>query len=297
MDPDALHWLTDGDLRVGVVTDAGPRIAALHLGGGPNLLAELEGVTVSAGPEGPTVALRGGHRMWVAPETAEHTYVDDDRPLDVDADRGEITVTRTHDGLRRALRVRIADGAVLLEHRLSNEATTPHRCAPWGITQFPTGGVGILPVGRAPRDPAGLQASGALVVWPYTDMNDPRLAFGPDWVGLAGAPRPEVTGDEADLHHTKVGADGAPRWVAYLREGVLVTKWHDPPSDSAHSLDLGAVAQIYVDHRFAEIESLGPVRDLAAGQETTLTERWEVADVHGATPGDVATMLSDRAGA
>ena len=301
MTDDELHWLTVDDgrrgapLRVGVVTDAGPRVAALHLGDGPNLFAELSDVEASAGPGGPAVALHGGHRIWVAPETAERTYVDDDRPLDVTVSGTQVVASRVHEGLRRTLTVRVADGAVLVDHELANEGDEPIRCASWGITQFPLGGTALLPLGRQPRDPAGLQASGALTVWPYTDLADPRLRLGPGWAGLEGTPHPDIEDPGPELHHVKIGGDGFVGWVVHLRDGVLFTKWHDPPASGAHALDLGAIAQVYVDDRFAEVESLGTVSDLAPGSTRGHRERWEVTTVGDAGLHEVASALTGRA--
>ncbi|MBT8208653.1 MAG: hypothetical protein KJO18_10285, partial [Acidimicrobiia bacterium] len=62
-----------------VFTDAGPRISHYGLRGGANLLVELPDASIRL-EDGRDFQLRGGHRLWTAPEVPQRTYVPDDAP-------------------------------------------------------------------------------------------------------------------------------------------------------------------------------------------------------------------------
>ena len=68
----ACRWLTNGQLRLAVTTERGPRIVFCGLGEGRNLLAETPEFMLPS-PNGP-LGLLGGHRLWYAPELPERTY-------------------------------------------------------------------------------------------------------------------------------------------------------------------------------------------------------------------------------
>lgn len=254
-----LLWLRGDHLQVAMDTTAGPRLAVLSRPGGHNLLAELDDILV--GPDDHRVRLRGGHRLWVAPETREVTYVPDDDPRPrVEAADGVMTATRESVPLALALTARLDGPKVVLDHRVTNVGSRPVQCAPWGITQFPLGGAAVLPYGTEPTDPDALQASGALTVWPYTDLGDTRLALHDGLASIAGAAR-------RDGRPFKLGSDGRAGWLAHLHEDDAVIVRHRRASDAVHP-DRDAAAQVYVDNRFQEVETTGPLVHLPPGGTT-----------------------------
>lgn len=271
--------IANAALEVRVATDSGPRIT--HLGrpttegsaAERNVLLVQDGVRLQPVEDGPAVTLRGGHRLWVAPETLELTYLPDDGPVDVTADDTTVVATATGGGIGKRLEVTLDGTVVRIRHQLTNATGRPQRIAAWGITQVPLGGTAVLPVGREPSDPHGMQAAGALVVWPYTDLTDPRLTFGPGWVAVEGVARREAPGPAP--HPVKVGADGRAGWVAYARgDDVLVVRHAVDPT--ATYPDRGAAAQVYADDRGAEIETVGPLADVAPGGTVEHTATWEL---------------------
>lgn len=257
---DELRWLRTADLEVGVATADGPRIAVLRRPDGPNLLAELDGVTAGI-EDGPATNLRGGHRIWVAPEIPERTY-DTTGELTVEESGGTVTATRRGEGATVALAVSVEGSSVRVDHRLVNEGTGPVQAATWGITQFALGGAAVLPYGTRAPDPNGLQASGSLVLWPYTDLADPRLRLDGGAAVVAGAPRPE-----ADDQRLKLGADGRRGWLAHVHGDDVVIVRHWRTAGAPHP-DRDAAAQVFVEDRFVEVETLGPLVELAPGGAT-----------------------------
>jgi hypothetical protein len=121
-----------------------------------------------------------------------------------------------------------------------------------------------LAFGRAGE---GLQADRALVLWPYTDPGDPRLSFVDDRVMVdASAAGPAM----------KVGVAGSDGVGEYELDGVRVRKRITIDATAAYA-DRGAAVQTYVHERFCELETLGPLIELASGDATAHREQWIIA--------------------
>src|SRR5690606_12618275 len=133
--------IANAALEVRVATDSGPRIT--HLGrpttegsaAERNVLLVQDGVRLQPVEDGPAVTLRGGHRLWVAPETLELTYLPDDGPVDVTADDTTVVATATGGGIGKRLEVTLDGTVVRIRHQLTNATGRPQRIAAWGITQ------------------------------------------------------------------------------------------------------------------------------------------------------------------
>jgi len=67
--------LANRAVELDVTVDGGPRVLRYAPVGGRNAFY------VVTGPEGPGFRLRGGHRLWVAPEDPARTLVPDDEPV------------------------------------------------------------------------------------------------------------------------------------------------------------------------------------------------------------------------
>jgi len=270
--------LTCGELRVHVATGFGPRVIGLDVADSGNLLAVLPDAWLPAA-DGARFRFRGGHRLWEAPEVPATTYRPDDRPVSVDEADGWLRAAGHVDeatGLRRSIALFADAAGVRVRHEIRNEGSRPVRLAPWAITQLPIGGRAWLPLAATEGDPGDSPLPDRLLVlWPYTDLTDPRIRLANrcvEIVAVAGA---------AGAHRMKVGAAGAARRLAYLRDGWLFEKAVEAPA--GEHTDLGAAAQVYADERFLELETLGPLVDLGPGQTTGHVERWAVRRADEAT--------------
>ena len=277
--PDRQAVLRAGDLAVVVDGGAGPRISSLRHRG-TELLAVLDPPEVVGPAGGPQLSLHGGYRLWVAPESPEVTYRLDDRPCPVAADEGRAVVADAGTPLARRLEVVLDDTGLTTSHTLRNTGDHPLDVAPWAITQVRPGGQVVLPIGRTPVDAHGMQASGLVTTWPYTDLSDERIAFRPGLVTLEGRARDHATGPDA----TKVGVDGFAGWMAVLLDGTVLVVRTAPRPALGSFADLGATSQAYVHRRFTEVESLGPLTTLAPGGSRTLEQRWTIADAPATDP-------------
>lgn len=274
------HGLATGSLenehlRLEYLLGAGPRLVRLFLSGsGENLLAEAPEMHWET-PHG-RYYLRGGHRLWHAPEAADRTYVPDDQGLQVEALPGGVRLSRPPEaptGIAKSIEARLhADRPGLtLVHRLQNCGAWAVELAPWAITQLPLGGWALLPQAQGPADRDGLQPNRRLALWPYTRLSDPRLRLDDDLLLVRASPDPQPL---------KLGLFTPPGWLAYLRAGMLFIKrfsaleWKTYP-------DMGCNAEVYCRDRFIELESLGPLERLEPGETAEHIETWEIQRLEG----------------
>lgn len=250
-------------IEVHLLVEAGPRVLSLGRPGGPNLLYEAP----AAAPRGPGgFRLIGGHRLWTAPEDPARTYVPDDDPVHVEMHDDGVVLRGSVEaptGIRKGLAVRLAGDAVHVRHTLEQVEGHSSR-APWAITAFAPGGRAWLPrVTRRPH-PDALLPDQTLVLWPYTDLGDPRLDLRPGVICLD-----HDRGAEAPI---KLGALHPPGWLAWSRGRDVVVQ-HTTPQAGVRP-DLGATHEIYVDAALTELEALGPVRTMRPGDVASLEQTW-----------------------
>lgn len=256
-----------------VFTDAGPRISHFGLRGGENLLVELPAASIRL-DDGREFWLRGGHRLWTAPEVPHRTYVPDDAPCVVKSSARTVTAVQPAPAefpIERSITVAVGTAGVEVTHELTNRGDSAVRLAPWAITQFVPGGIAIMPLDDRLADHHGLQPNRELVAWPYTDLN--TLAHR-DGVVLVG-------GNQATP--LKVGTPLTRGWLAYLYANTLFVKRVSHQPDAIYA-DRGASGQVYANSTFVELETLGPLVDLEPAATTTHDEWWELHAVNTKDP-------------
>lgn len=255
-----------GPYRIAVATTFGPRVTGLRLHDGPELFAVLGPEIVIEHPDSDVYRPRGGHRLWAAPEHPPITYAADDRPCQVSIDQDRVTVTAPDDGAGLGKRIVVEWNGAMVEvgHTLTNGGADPVDVAPWAITQVALGGRAIIPLG-GDGSGNGLIADRSLVLWPYTDLTDPRVAWHRHAVVIDGRPGPAL----------KIGTGPRPGRLGYLSHGLLFTKTVATAGDGLYS-DREAVGQVYVDDMFCELESLGPIVHLQPGGAVVHHESWAI---------------------
>jgi hypothetical protein len=232
------------------------------------MFARLGPEVVIKHPDSGIYRFHGGHRLWAGPEVPAMTYAPDDHPCLVASDSDHVVVTALPDkaGLAKVLEVGLADGRLIVDHRISNAGTNPVSLAPWGITQLRLGGVALIPTttGRG-QDP--FQADSSLVIWPYNDLTDPRLSWRKRAAIIEATPGPRL----------KIGVGPNPGCLGYLIEHQLFIK-EIVPAGSGTYPDRGAVGQVFVEDSFCELESVGPIVVLEPGSSVSHRESWEVSE-------------------
>lgn len=274
-----------GPYSVSAATDFGPRLMGLRFRGGPELFAQLADDVAIVQPDSGTYRFRGGHRLWAGPEVPAITYASDDHPCVVTTGESSLTITAPVDsaGFLKEVTVGLDGDRLVVDHHLANAGLRPASVALWGITQLRLGGVAVIPIGTGVvHDP--FQADSSLVIWPYTDLTDPRLSWRKQAAIIDGSPGPAF----------KVGSGPDPGRLGYLIDRHLFIK-EILPAGLGNYTDRGAVAQFFVEDSFCELESLGPVVSLDPGASASHREVWEVGEC-----ADLATAYQrvvERAGA
>jgi hypothetical protein len=267
--------LSSAFLRLDYLAEAGPRLVRLMLAGSDeNLLAEAPDVSWPT-PDG-DYYLRGGHRLWHAPEAPTRSDEPDNHGLSITRRGSAVRLTQPIEaatGLRKSIEIELAVDAprVTVRHLIENDGSSAVELAPWAITMLPLGGMAIMPQHRANDHP--LLPDRHVVVWPYTRWRDARLCINDDTL---------VVNAQADEQPCKIGSLST-GWIGYLRNGVFFVKQFDPQLDRLHP-DRDCNVEVYSNHRFIEIETLAPLVTLAPGQATEHVETWHVIAAKAASP-------------
>jgi len=248
----------------------GPRITGLIPAGKPNLMADLSNsqpIPTSYGD----YHILGGHRLWHSPEAMPRSYIPDGGEVAItDLPDGVILegATEPGSGIRKRIEIRLAADkpSVTLTHTLINDGLWPVELAPWAITQLRLGGTAILPMPTGNVDAAGLLHNRQISLWPYAQINDPRLKLDDKFILFKADALPPF----------KIGYFNSPGWLAYWVDGVLFRKTFDVLAGLPHP-DNNCNAELYCGEQFLELESLAPLKKLNPGDSAQHMETWTIS--------------------
>lgn len=263
--------LTNESLELIVTTDVGPRILSCRSHDRENILKIFE--EEAGGQHESEWMIRGGHRLWLAPEDEILSYHVDNEPVAYrqDESTGEVlieSIMAAPRRLRKTLGIHLAADApkITLRHVVTNESDEPLTISAWALSVMAPGGLQIIPqppLGEHPRD---LQPNRGMVIWPYTDLSDARLTFGQKfWLLRQAEGYPPI----------KFGLAHRENWVAYvLGDSVFIKVFSY--QDGAEYPDGGCNFETFSNSAMLEIESLSPLTHLAPGQSVTHFEDWYI---------------------
>jgi hypothetical protein len=270
------YRLSNGILEARVVTDIGPRIMDVRRVGGENLLYVRR---QEAGKSGELQwTFRGGWRLWVAPERQETTYALDNEPCVAEVDGNTLRVTGPKQlaaGIQKQVDITLRPGESRLRivSHIANISGQPLRYAAWSLPVLRPGGRAFVPVDVG--SPTAFDDVRRYFLWSYTEIDDPRYRWGNrlieiDHRKVRPAPlRQEGRRDD----ESKIGSDSAQGWAAYWLDGVLFLK-RFPHVPGKPYPDGGATIEVYSSAEFLELENLGPLTGIAAGESIQLPEDW-----------------------
>ena len=275
--------LANGDAEVVVTTSVGPRIIRYGFGGGPNAFAVLPDTRGQSG--GGTWQAYGGHRLWHAPEAMPRSYFPDTDAYgtpEMDGDTLKLVHPTEHTtGIQKEMRVTLAPSgsAVKVEHILTNHNVWPVTLSVWALSIVAPGGKVVLPQEPFVSHDDELAPARTLVLWPFTDMADPRWRWGTKYVTLA---------PQDDLNMSqKVGLYNTQGWGAHVaNEQAFVITIQPAPGGPAVLPDMGCNFETFTKGAFQELETLSPLTTLEPGQSASHTEHWHLAKISGATDTD-----------
>lgn len=260
--------ITNGTIEVVVTTDVGPRILLFRLVGKRNVFRVLEEECgISGGTEWHVF---GGHRLWHAPEAYPRSYCPDNDPVSyTPTERGGIFTQKTESstGIQKEIEIAMdpEGNHLTVFHRLTNLGVWPVQLAPWALSAMERGGIAIIPQEPYQSWSENLLPVRPLVLWGYTDMSDPRWRWGRNYVTLRQDPEKTFP--------NKAGFGNSLGWGAYLLDGYLFVKY-TPYYHALPYPDMGSSFEVYTDHRFLELETLGPLVCLAPQKTVEHREDW-----------------------
>jgi len=260
--------LINDKVEIIISLDVGPRIISYKTHESPNVLKNYAEQMGGCGES--EWKIRGGHRLWIAPEHQILSYLPDNEPIahELLPPGGVKLVNESVDPwkIRKELTVSLVENSseVTLEHRAINEGSEPVEIATWGLTVMEPGGLEIIPLPPLGEHPRDLLPNRNLIIWPYTDMSDPRWRFGSQLITL------RQTGDGLP---TKLGLLHKEKWIAYLVNGSLFVKTIEFIEGETYP-DGGCNFETFSNQEMLEVEALSPLRKLAPGESVSHRERW-----------------------
>ena len=179
-----------------------------------------------------------------------------------------VQAVEPHTGLEKSLTLTLSDRAphVVVSHQLTNRGSAPWELAPWALSAMAPGGIALFPHEPFRPHPGALAPARPLVLWPFTRMSDPRFTWGVRYFFLRQDP------SRADAQ--KVGFYDAEGWMAYALGDLLFVKRHRP-APGPHA-DFGCNGETFTNNLILELETLGPLVELAPGASVVHEERWHL---------------------
>lgn len=277
--------LANGIIELVVTLDVGPRIISFSSIDGPNILKTFP--PQLGGMSEPDWQIRGGHRLWLAPESSE-TYYPDNHPVDYEQTApGSLALTspaETTTGVTKTLEITISetDPLVSITHRILANRDIDQPVAAWALTVLAEGGIARVPQPKAALHPGnarenpgdGYLPNRAFSLWPYTDIRDSRF----DWQSDAFNISQQSHSLTQSIEPLKIGFLHQLGDVSYEVAQWRFTKTvpYDP---AAVYPDHQTNLEIYTDGEILEIETLSPMKRLAKGDVITHTEHWSLAPI------------------
>ena len=216
----------------------------------------------------------GGHRLWHSPEVDPRTYLPDNHPVQLEQHPDYVRISQAVEestGVQKEVEVHLTDdlAQVQIIHRLINRGAWPITLAPWALSVMAPGGKGIVPLPTKANRPLELMPMGNVSLWPYTDMSDPGWQWMHKYLTFQQSPKQSTP--------QKIGVTCLAGWVAYYNNHHLFLKTFEHQANAVYP-DGGCSAEMYANHQFLEIETLGPLATLAPGTSVEHLETWYLFD-------------------
>ena len=281
--------LANESVELIVTTDVGPRIISYSLLGGRNVFKQYD--EMMGATSGNEWMIFGGHRLWHAPEDAVRTYAPDFEPVAYAWDGRVLTLRPPEEadtGIRKEMEIHLAEEGpgVRVVHRLYNHNLWEVELAPWCLSVMDRGARAVAPQEPFGPHPENLLPARPLVLWPFTDMADPRWTWGTRYLQLQQDPDRDSP--------QKVGFFNSLGWVAcFVNDSLFVVKYAVHPK-AAHA-DLGANTELFTNGDMLEVETLGALTRIAPGGNAEHTEHWGLFPAEGGTSeAELDTVLLPR---
>src|SRR5204863_5732131 len=146
------YRVSNGSVELIVTGDVGPRIIRFGFVGGQNLFKEFADQMGKTGEE--KFQLRGGDRVWKAPEDPVATWAPDNVPVEITPTAAGLVARAPIEpltNLQKEIEISMSPSgtSVTVSHRITNHSLFALEFAPWVLTMMAPGGTEIT--GFPPR--------------------------------------------------------------------------------------------------------------------------------------------------
>lgn len=272
--------LSNGEVELIATLDVGPRIMVYRFLDGNNVFKEYSDQLGKAGEK--SWQIRGGHRVWTAPEDLTRTYALDNSPITwKELDDGGVRLIQSPDkkyGIQKEIDIHLASkgSEVTIINRIKNIGKEKTKFALWALSVMAPGGHEIIPLAKyAPhpgppenaKSPEEYAPDQHMVMWSYFRFGDARWNFGPKYITLK---------QDKTKGPTKIGLAHQQGWVAYWNAGTLFVK-HIPSYQKGKTYpDRGCNYETFTNEDMLEMELLSPISTVNPGTSMELKERWQL---------------------
>lgn len=258
-------YATNGTVEIIIPLTYGIRIGHFSFCGEKNVFFEQpDTMTELTTPKG--WRIRGGHRLWVAPES-DDVYCPDNDPITYTVQEDSILLTQKEDpwlNIVKSIEIRFGEGAELkVIHRVQNVGNKPREMALWPISVMAPGGVQRIPLMLCDN---GDLPSHWMALWSYTDLGDKRAAYSREEIVLTHTP-------EKQLY--KIGVSRLREPVTYENNGVIFQTDFPFIPDAVYP-DNNVSYETFLCEHMTEIESLSPMMTVPAGETREHKEVWNL---------------------
>ena len=265
------YRVSNGEVELIVTGDVGPRIIRFGFVGGQNLFKEFADQMGKTGEE--KFQLRGGDRVWKAPEDPVATWAPDNVPVEITPTAAGLVARAPIEpltNLQKEIEISMMPSGtgVKVSHRITNHSLFPLEFAPWALTMMAPGGIAVSGFPPRGRHPANLEASNPLVMWAYTNLADPRWKFTKKYLTLRQ--------DPSNAEAQKIGLFNRDTWAAYILKGEAFVKRSNADPAKTYP-DFGCSFETFTNNEFLEIETLGPITKVEPSRTVEQVEHWSLA--------------------
>ena len=264
------YRVSNGEVELVVTADVGPRIIRFGFVGGQNLFKEF---SEQLGRTGETeFQLRGGHRVWKAPEDPIATWAPDNVPVQIETTADGLVAREPVEPLTKlqkeiAIHLAPSGTRVTVIHRIANRSLFPLEFSVWAMSMMAQGGTAITGFPPRGKHPVDLAATNPLVMWAYTDLSDKRWKFTKKYMMLRQDPN--------NANAQKLGLFNPNTWVAYALNGEAFVKQTQADPSKPYP-DFGCAFETFTNNDFLEVETLSPLTKVPPGQTAEHVENWSL---------------------
>lgn len=210
--------------------------------------------------------LRGGHRLWLAPEQ-EDTYYPDNQPVSYEIQGEEIVITQAIESwtrVQKSMRISFdTEACVHITHRIENCGENAITRSLWCVSVVAPGGTEYISLGHQEGSPKHWHR---ISWWDHTCLGDVRAKYEKEEIIIQHLPIDD---------RYKIGLAHPVGPVKYINQGIVFEKEYEFHPEMTYP-DGDVSFETFFCRYMAEIESLSPLYTLAPGESAEHTETWRL---------------------